>query len=196
MEELSRVREHILFSSVLASTSCVITIIETNVDDEVLDTIDMMNRFSAERKHLILLVSTFDATLFKNITINYAVTIEHSVGGESISMMKIGIALYVCLHSTDKTAIHSLCPALGKRHALVVKSFCPSHLQKPVGKEINVLFPAFPPFSMPSPLGGLGSDFLIMQLLARKIGFIPRFIFGTSINTMLYNVSWTLYLPM
>ena len=83
IEELSKVREHHLFSSVLASSSCIITIIETHDDDETLDAIDMMNGVRADRKQLLLLVPTFDITKFKNITINYDVAIEHSDGGDS-----------------------------------------------------------------------------------------------------------------
>ena len=79
-------------------------------------------------------------------------------------------------------------------HALVFKGMCPVHLQNPVGREINVEFGYAPPFSMPSPLvGAIGSDILVMQLLARKIGFIPKFIYGTDTGAMLSNVSWTLY---
>ena len=93
------------------------------------------------------------------------------------------------LHLIDETTIHSLCPALGERKAVVVKGLCPFHLQNPRGKEINVEFKLNPPFSIPSPLGGIGSDFLMMQLLARKIGFIPRFIYSTNITASLSNVS-------
>ena len=81
-EELSKVRAHHLFSSVLSSSSCVITIIETYDDDEVFDAIDMMNGFRADRKHLHILIPTFEENMFKNITINYAVNIEHNDGGE------------------------------------------------------------------------------------------------------------------
>ena len=80
--ELLKIREHPLFSSVLASSSCVITIIETRVNQEVLDAIDMINGFRADTKHLLLSVPKFDETMFKNITINYAINIEQSEGGE------------------------------------------------------------------------------------------------------------------
>ena len=79
---MSKVREHHLFSSVLASSSCVIAIIQTYLDDEVLNAVDIVNAFRADRKHLLLLVPTFDETMFKNTTINYAVTFENSDGGE------------------------------------------------------------------------------------------------------------------
>ena len=76
----------------------------------------------------------------------------------------------------------------------MLKGLCPLYLQNPLGKEIAVSYHHNPPFSMPSPLGGKGSDFLIIQLLARKIGFIPRFIYEETITTLLSDVSWTLYL--
>ena len=82
-------------------------------------------------------------------------------------------------------------PSLGKRHALVFRDFCPYDLQNPFGKEINVSFFMSPPFSMPSPASG--SDFLILKLLARKFGLVPRFNvekFGDSIGNdgLIYSV--------
>ena len=82
MPELLKVRDNLLFSSVLASSSCIITIIETYLDDDILNTIDMVNSFRAERKRLLLLIPTFNETMFNNIVINYDVTIEHSDGGD------------------------------------------------------------------------------------------------------------------
>ena len=81
-EEMSNLRGHNLFSSVVASSSCVHTIIETYIDDEVFNAIDMMNAVRAERKHLLLIISTFKETMFKNIIINFAVTIQHSGEGD------------------------------------------------------------------------------------------------------------------
>ena len=59
---------------------------------------------------------------------------------------------------------------------MAVKGFCPSDLQNPSGKEINVSFCLQPPFAITghNPVGG--SDLLTLRLLARKFGFIPRFI--------------------
>ena len=119
---------------------------------------------------------------------------QFSIVPEVISiLLLIDTILHGLLHSIDQTVIHSLCPALGERHSLVFKGLCPFHLQNPLGKKIDVSFIYFPPFSLPSPIGGIGSDFLIMQLLARKIGFIPRFIFGANRSVVISNVSWTLY---
>ena len=74
-----------MFSSILPLSSCVIAIIEADAESEILDAIDMMNGCRAERKYLILLVHTFDDTLFKNITIDHAVIIEHRDGGDIIT---------------------------------------------------------------------------------------------------------------
>ena len=82
MQELLKVRGNLLFSTILASSSCVITIVETYLDDDILNTIDMVNSFRAERKRLLLLIPTFNETMFNNIVINYDVTIEHSDGGD------------------------------------------------------------------------------------------------------------------
>ena len=79
---------------------------------------------------------------------------------------------------TDGSVKHSLCPALGMRHGLVLKGLCPMHLQNLFGKELNVSYTLSTPYSMPSPVGGVsGSDFQIIKLLTRKYGFIPRFIY-------------------
>ena len=75
---------------------------------------------------------------------------------------------------TGGRVIHSVCPALGKRHGQVFKGLCPGHLQTPLGREINISFTYLPPFSMHPPDGG--SDFLLIKLLAKKSGFIPVFI--------------------
>ena len=69
-------------SSVLASSSGLITIVETHASDEVLEVIDMVNNARADRKRLLILAPTFNETMFKNVTINYDVTIEHSYGGD------------------------------------------------------------------------------------------------------------------
>ena len=79
MEELLKVRDDRLFSSVLASSRCFITIIKTNGSDGVLDVIDMVNDFRADFKHLLLIIPTFNENMFSNITINYDVSIEGNI---------------------------------------------------------------------------------------------------------------------
>ena len=109
MEELLKVRYDLLFSSALASSSCLITIIETNGDDRVLDVIGIVNEIRVERKHVLLIVPTFNEDNFKNITTNYEVTIDHQDKGKYrrgdmnlhvkktflISQMVVGYSVYV-----------------------------------------------------------------------------------------------------
>ena len=77
VEGLLKSKDNPLFSSVLASSSCVVSIIEANDNEEVLNVIEMVNDFRVDRKHLLLLVPTLNETMFKNTTINYDVIIEH-----------------------------------------------------------------------------------------------------------------------
>ena len=84
----------------MASSSCIIAIIETYVDDEILDTINMMDGFRADTKHLLLLIPAFDETMFRNITMNYAVTIEHSEDGN------VNIDVYMILNSSLMSSLH------------------------------------------------------------------------------------------
>ena len=77
MMELLKVRNDHLFLSVLASSQCFIITIKSNGSDGVLDVIDMVNNFRADFKHLILIIPRFDESMYKNITINYDVSIEH-----------------------------------------------------------------------------------------------------------------------
>ena len=143
VEGLLKSRDSPLFSSVLFSSSCIVTIIKTNGNDGVLDVIHMVNDFRADRKHLLLLVPTLNETMFKNITNNYDVTIEHrDEGNVNIILQLIPFLIMTAFTSieTDGSVIHSLCPTLGKRHAQIFNGHCPGHLQNPFGKEINISF--------------------------------------------------------
>ena len=81
-------------SSVLASSSCLIIIVETYADNQVLDVVDMVNDFRADRKRLLILAPTFNETMFKNVTINYDVTIEHSYGGDISILIHCSTVLF------------------------------------------------------------------------------------------------------
>ena len=65
---------------------------------------------------------------------------------------------------------------MGKRYAQIINGACPKHAQDPYGKVLNVTYSTFPPFIMAFPRGH-GSDFLVVKLLAKKFGFIPKFIY-------------------
>ena len=68
----------------------------------------------------------------------------------------------------------SLCPTLGKMNAQEHIGVCPLHLQEPFGKTLNISFIGAPPFITYNPIGG--SDFIVMNLLAKKFHFIPKYI--------------------
>ena len=75
----------------------------------------------------------------------------------------------------------SLCPTLGKMYAELHVGVCPSHLQSPFGKTLNISFIGLPPYVNYNPIGG--SEFVVTQLLAKKFRFIPKFIPAKSWDT-------------
>ena len=90
----------------------------------------------------------------------------------------IGLSCYL----TDGTEVRtSFCPELGKINAEEYKGFCPLHMQEPFGKTLNVSFIGFPTFVIYNPLRG--TEFIFTQILAKKFGFIPKYIPATSWDT-------------
>ena len=79
---------------------------------------------------------------------------------------------------TDESGvITSLCTKLGNMYAEEFKGSCPSHLQEPFGKTLKISFNGIPPYIIYNPIGGsVGSDFLVIKILAKKFSFIPKFI--------------------
>ena len=59
-------------------------------------------------------------------------------------------------------------------YAQFYNGLCPFKLGSPVEKEINILYNHNPPFTMYAPVGGI--DFVIIELLAKRLGFIPKYI--------------------
>ena len=86
----------------------------------------------------------------------------------------------------DDMHMNSLCPVLGKRHPKLLDIPCPSHLQDPFGKEINVVSRHYPPYSLLPPLSG--GDLHIIKMLAKKHGIKPKFMFA-DFNEMTSRVS-------
>ena len=64
---------------------------------------------------------------------------------------------------------------MGKRYAQIFAGACPKDSQNPHGKVLNVSFIGPPPMITYKPAIG-GSDFLLIQLLAEKFGFTPKFV--------------------
>ena len=67
-----------------------------------------------------------------------------------------------------------LCPTLGKTHAVLHNRLCPKELGNPYKKELKISYIGASPFISYSPVGG--SDFLVVNMLAEKFKFIPKFI--------------------
>ena len=74
----------------------------------------------------------------------------------------------------------SLCPALGKKHAILYEGICPKHLQQPYQKELPISFIGLPPYIKYSPFGG--SDPLIVGIMANKFGFKPKYLPAKSVD--------------
>ena len=86
-------------------------------------------------------------------------------------------------YSTDGTEIRtSFCPELGKKNAEEYRGLCPSHVQEPLGKTLNVSFIGVPPYVIYNPIGG--TEFVITEILSKKFGFIPNFIPARSTDTI------------
>ena len=80
-KELLKMIGNPLFPSISASISCLISIVETDDNEEVLKLIEMINNLSVTKKYMLLIMSTFDSTMFSNLTINFQVMVHHSNTG-------------------------------------------------------------------------------------------------------------------
>ena len=89
---------------------------------------------------------------------------------------------------TDGSGVTTaLCSELGKMYAEEFKGSCPSNLQEPFGKTLDISFNGIPPYVIYNPLGG--SDFLVTKILAKKFHFIPKFIYDKSVHVLDDNTS-------
>ena len=67
-----------------------------------------------------------------------------------------------------------LCPVLGQTYAEISQGECSPDLQQPRGKSLPISFIGLPPYIKYNPVGG--SEFLLTQILAKKFGFLPKFV--------------------
>ena len=89
--------------------------------------------------------------------------------------------------SEGKRTITSLCPTLGRTHADLYSGHCPNQLRNPGGKEFNISFIGAKPYISYNPIGG--SDLKIANILAKKFGFMPKFVPERSYDVVRNNVS-------
>ena len=82
-----------LLTDILASTSCLITIVEVDNLGEAFKIIDMVNEFPVSKKHLVVIVPNLDSNGLhrhlsiresQNTTINYNVVVHQKHKGERI----------------------------------------------------------------------------------------------------------------
>lgn len=66
-----------LFPSLTASVSCLVIIVTTDDNEEVLKLLELINHLSVAKKYMLLIVSTFDPIMFSNLTINFQVMVHH-----------------------------------------------------------------------------------------------------------------------
>ena len=96
-EEVLKLRGSPLFSSILNSISCLVTIVETDIAEEGLRLIEMVNELSVATKYLLLIVPTFDLTAIENQTINFQVIVNHGESGNKILVSVISFIICVLL---------------------------------------------------------------------------------------------------
>ena len=60
------------------------------------------------------------------------------------------------------------------RYAEQYRGSCPSYVQKPFKKTLNISFIGINPYITYKPFGG--SDVLVTKILGKKFGFVPKFI--------------------
>ena len=84
---LLRASEDPKFISLLASTSCLVTIAETNNDKDIMSLFDLMNRIRVSDKHLFIKTPVLNYNLLHNKTINYKVFIYHHCKGTSVAYL-------------------------------------------------------------------------------------------------------------
>ena len=80
-KELLEVKDDRKMSSIFSTISCLVALVETDHDDEVISLIDMINGIKVERRYLLLIVSTLNTAILKNKTIAYNVGIHQKVNG-------------------------------------------------------------------------------------------------------------------
>ena len=87
---------------------------------------------------------------------------------------------------TDRKVVNtSLCPTLGKTNAELYSEQCPKHLQSTHGKELKISFIGSEPYISYNTVGG--SDFLVVNILAKKFRFSPKFIPERSYDIVINN---------
>ena len=114
-EELLRVKDSPLLSSITSSSSCLITVAESS-DENVLQLLGMVNELNVAKKFLILIVTSLSTTLLRNVTINYNVILDNrgkgkvtTVSHDKFEFNKILINRWSCYNLSVPSFGHGAC---------------------------------------------------------------------------------------
>ena len=83
-KELLKLKDNILFPTLMHSTSCIVMRVETDEIGHMLKLIEMVNALPLPKKHLQLFVSKSDSAQFENLTINFQVSFHQKKKGDIV----------------------------------------------------------------------------------------------------------------
>ena len=185
---LLRVEDGMRLMIILKSISCLMTIAHVSSDTEASQLIDFVTKFRIAQKYLTIVNPKLDVKSLQNTTINFNVLLHHlgpGANGLKINLSRYIVSIKYMSFADGKVANTSLCPTLGKNHAVPYIGPCPKHLGNPYGKELKISFIGGKPYISYNPVGG--SDFLVVKILAKKFRFSPKFIPERSYDIVINN---------
>ena len=162
----------IQLNSIIVSLSCGVIKAQLDTSDEIGPLAEFVNQLEIQKKYLVIEVPKIhNSTVLKNKIMNYNAMIYH----DGRNMLLFLSSKNFSTKSFIGGQITSLCPALGKKYALIYQGTCPVHLQEPANKELQIFYIGMDPFiQYPKHYGKLGgSEFMVMKLLAKKHKFTP-----------------------
>ena len=175
MKHFLSVKNDKRLSNIISSSSCLATVAETDITEEVYQLISFMSGINVKDKHLHIQMSfELETSVLENITINFNMVVYHlSSGVYEFNKLrnKFSNAYYLV---GKKSRTKYLCPVLGKAYAEIHPVKCPSKLQQPNGKILSVSFIGPEPYIRYNPFGG--SDPLVLQMLAKKYDFLTNLV--------------------
>ena len=94
-KEMLKLLGNQLLSALVASTSCLITIVETEDHEEMMNLLEVVKSLSVAKMFVLLIVSTFVPKKIVNLTINFKVMVHHKESG--MKVMKFCISREKCI---------------------------------------------------------------------------------------------------
>ena len=182
---LMRVENTIRLVTITNSIKCLTTTANVKSDAEATNLIDLLNEIRIAEKYLTIRATKLNMTSLQKNAINFNVILHDLKPGKRLKTDKQELSFGS--FADEKSKETSLCPILGETHAVSYNGTCPNHLQNPSGKELKISFIGFIPYIAYNPVGG--SDILVVSILAKKFGFLPKFIPARSFDTITTNAT-------